>query len=405
MPRHISYINDYERLIPLWKHRCFTNEIVAAMGATASADLMDELEVALKERSAEGRARTLRRLSELLRSCAERLNPSQIGIFDDVLIRLLDCVGATALAELSNVLADFAASPERTVRKLARHQNSAVAAPLLSRSPILVDADLIEIVKSRTQQHLTAIASRQNLNDALTDAILKLAGRDASRTLAKNPSARFSSNGLAVLLVAGKRDETIAESLGLRPDLPAATLQALLSGSSERVRTRLLKAAPAELRERIQTELVSIDAQAKPQAQDEDHSEAHAAVAALSRTGKLNDSTVNRFAIRREYANVIAALSLLSGAAVETIAPLMEESGGEGLIIACRASRLDWQTASAVLNNRRVPPLSTQQLEQAKEMFEMLFVSAAQYAIRFEPPGALEAASRSNANAAAGAHA
>ena len=83
---------------------------------------------------------------------------------------------------------------------------------------------------------------------------------------------------------------------------------------------------------------------------------------------------------------MIAALSLLSGATVETIAPLMEESSGEGLIIACRASRLDWQTTQAVLNNRPLPPLSKPQLELAKEMFEMLFVSTAQYTIRFETP-------------------
>ncbi len=361
------------------------------MSATASTDLLDELEAALKDGSVDWRLRTLQRLSELLRSCAEQLSPSQIGVFDDVLIRLLDCVGAAALAELSSSLADFAAPPEKTVGKLARHQDLAVAAPLLSKSPVLADADLIEIAKNRSQQHLVAVAGRQNLSAALTDVILKMAGRDASRALVKNPSARLSKAGLIVLLATAKRDETMAESLGLRPDLPAGTLRELLSGATATVRARLLKAAPAELKQKIQAELESIDTQAKPQTQGPmEPSDAHAAVAVLSRAGKLNDSTVNRFAIRREYANVIAALSLLSGATVETIAPLMDENGGEGLIIACRASRLDWQTTAAVLNNRRVPPLTVQQLEQAKGMFEMLFVSTAQYTIRFEtlPVGA-----------------
>ena len=146
----------------------------------------------------------------------------------------------------------------------------------------------------------------------------------------------------------------------------------------------------------------SIGAKTEPPTHDPtDHSDAHAAVAALSRTGKLNNSTVNRFAIRREYANVVAALSLLSGAGVDTIMPLMGENAGYGLIIACRASRLNWQTTSTVLNNRRVPPLSPQQLGQAKEMFEMLLVSAAQYTIRFEPPGV----SNDNAIAVAGGRA
>ncbi len=277
-----------------------------------------------------------------------------------------------------------------------------MAVPLLSKSPVLADSDLIEIAKNRSQQHLVAVAGRQDLSAALTDVILKMAGRDASRALVKNPSARLSKAGLIVLLATAKRDETMAESLGLRPDLPAGALRELLSSATATVRARLLKAAPAELKQKIQAELDSVETQTNPQTQSPvEPSDAHAAVAVLSRTGKLNDSTVNRFAIRREYANVIAALSLLSGATVETIAPLMDENGGEGLIIACRASRLDWQTTSAILNNRRVPPLSVQQLEQAKGMFEMLFVSTAQYTIRFEPPP-VGAGSNDNSVAAAG---
>ncbi len=375
------------------------------MSVTASADLIGELDVVLKDGSAERRVRTLQRLSELLVSSSERLSASQIDVFDEVLLRLLDCVGVQALAELSVALAEFAAAPEQTVRQLARHQNPAVASPLLSKSPILIDSDLVEIAKNRSQQHLVAVAARQNLSTALTDVIVKMAGRDASRALSKNPSARLSKAGLIVLLASAKRDETMAESLGLRPDLPAAALRDLLSSATATVRARLLKAAPVELRERIQTELDNIEAKAKPATQSPmRQSDAHAAVAVLSRTGKLNDSTVNRFAIKQEHTNVVAALVLLSGASVETIAPFMDETGGEGLIIACRASRLNWQTTSAVLNNRNVPPLSKQQLDDARQMFDMLFVSTAQYTIRFEPP-ASGGGSNDNAVASAGGRA
>jgi len=374
------------------------------MGATASADLITELDAALKDDSAGRRLRTLQRLSELLLSCAERLNPAQIGLFDDLLVRLLDCVGVHALAQLSAVMAELAAAPKQTVRHLARHQNPVVAGPLLSKSNVLLDADLIEIAKNRSQLHLAAVADRPNLNEALTDLIIKMAGKEAACVLVRNPTARFSSRGLTVLLAAAARDETIAESLGLRPDLPVATLQALLSRTTGAVRVRLLEAAPAELRTTIEAGIDGIGEQAKPQPPEpEDHSDAHAAVAALSRTGKLNDSTVNRFAIRREYANVVAALSLLSGATVETIAPLLDQIGGEGLIVACRASRLNWQTTQAVLNNRRVPPHSTEQLEYAKQMFEMLFVSTAQYTIRFEFPAGSGAVSGPTGSAAVAA--
>src|ERR1700749_2423579 len=121
------------------------------MSATGSADLIGELEVVLTDGSAERRVRTLQRLSELLVSSSQRLSASQIGVFDEVLLRLLDCVGVRALAELSVSLAEFAAPPEQTVRQLARHQNPAVASPLLSKSPILVDCELVQIAKNRSQ--------------------------------------------------------------------------------------------------------------------------------------------------------------------------------------------------------------------------------------------------------------
>src|ERR1700758_5183729 len=162
------------------------------MSAAAPAVLIEELEVALQDGSSERRVRTLQRLSELLLCYAKRLSTSQIGVFDDVLLRLLDCVGVGALAELSVALADLEAAPVQTVRRLACHDNPSVAGPLLSRSPILLDKDLVEIANNRSQQHLVAVSSRQNLSEGITDVILKLAGKDASRALARNPSARFS---------------------------------------------------------------------------------------------------------------------------------------------------------------------------------------------------------------------
>jgi hypothetical protein len=63
-----------------------------------------------------------------------------------------------------------------------------------------------------------------------------------------------------------------------------------------------------------------------------DYTPAQSEVLALNRTGKLNDSTVNRFAVRSEYASVVAALSLLSDVKVEAVEPLIEPERLYGLI-------------------------------------------------------------------------
>jgi len=358
------------------------------MTGIASTELLTELEAAAREATPERRARILQRVTELFLSAAANLNTGQVSVFDDVLLHLMERMEPRKLAELSAALADAAPAPQATVRRLARQENASIAVPVLQKSKSLTDADLIEIASHFSQQHLIALSSRPNLNEAITDVILKHAGKETARVLARNPTAWFSALGRAALLIVAERDENVAESLASRPDLPAELLKKLLTRTTDTVRARLLKTAAPEVRDRVQAALDSMPPPVPrtATAAANDYAEAKAAVVVLNKSGQLNDSSVNRFAIRREYPNVIAALTLLSGATVEIIAPLMAEESGNGLIIACRGSRLNWQTTAAVLNNRRVPPLSKEQLAQCKEVFEALYVSSAQYTIRFEPP-------------------
>ena len=358
------------------------------MNANAPAELIAELEAAAKDSMPERGIRMLRCATELYLKAAARLGPSQVEVFDSMLARLMERMDARALAELSTALADVKPAPPATMRRLASHESPAVAAPVILKSPALTDADLLEIASHLGQQHLIAIANRPSLSEAVTDAVLKHAGKDASRAVARNPAARFTARAYAALIATAERDDNVAESLGLRSDLPAEMLHRLLASANETVRARLLKSASPQIRERVQAALASASTQtAGPKATaSDDYAAAKAAITVLNKGGKLSDSSVNRFAVRGEYPNVIAALTLLSGADLEVIAQLMEEESGSGLIIACRGSRLNWQTTAAILNNRRVPPLPKAQLDQLKEVFELLYVSAAQYTIRFEPP-------------------
>lgn len=115
---------------------------------------------------------------------------------------------------------------------------------------------------------------------------------------------------------------------------------------------------------------------------DTEYAAATPEIISLNRTGRLSDSTVNRFAIRRETANLFTALSVLSGAAVEAIEQVMADSGCEGPVMACRASRLNWQTTLAVLNTRGAG-LSPGERARAQVLFEALHLSTSQWSVRW----------------------
>jgi uncharacterized protein (DUF2336 family) len=355
------------------------------MTTAASAVLIAELEGAVNGGSPARRVQMLRQVTDLFLSDADRLNENQIGVFDDVLVRLIERMESRTLAQLSTTLADSAFAPKEIVRQLAYHEEASVAVPVLSRSKRLSESDLIEIANTHGQQHLLAISNRETLNEPVTDALLKRGNSQVSHALANNTGARFSEQGYSTLVGNAEKDGELAQKLGLRLDIPISMLRELLSKATAAVRAKLLKAAPVEMREKIQTAIDAIAAQIGVKLPTPvDYTQSEAIVLALNRAGKLGDQTINRFAVQGEYSNVIAALSLLSTVKIEAVEPLIHNPRPDGLIVACKASRLDWTTTTMIIRNRpNCAPLSRQELEQGREVFETLSLSAAQRTIRF----------------------
>jgi uncharacterized protein (DUF2336 family) len=355
------------------------------MTAIASTELIAELEHVVRAGSAERRTRILRQVTSLFLADADRLSDDHIGVFDDVLVRLIESVEPPALTKLSAPLADLKSVPKELVRRLAHHEDAAVAGPILCKCECLSDSDLVDIAGERGEKHLSAIAGRKRISRSLTDVLLRRGDTSVLRMLAKNPGAQFSAPGFATLNDAAARDDEIAYSLVVRPDLPPSALRELIAKCTPAVQARLLKIAPPDLHKTIQATIDDIAAHSharKPQPVD--YTEAKAMVLALNNAGQLSDSAVNRFAVRGEHRNIVAALSLLATVPTETIEPLLEADDCQGLAIACRASRLNWNTTAAVIKHRKGgKPASQEALERAKEVFESHSLSTAQRAIRF----------------------
>jgi uncharacterized protein (DUF2336 family) len=355
------------------------------MAATISTALIAELDGAVNGGSPERRVQLLRQVTDLFLSDADRLNETQIGVFDDVLVRLIERVEARTLAQLSGTLSEVDMAPREVVRQLAFHEDASVASPVLAKSNRLSEEDLVEIANTRGQQHLLALSGRKALNEALTDVLIRRGDSVVSNALAENSGARFSEKGYARLVRSAELDGGLAEKLGLRLDIPAILLRELIAKATDAVRTRLLQAAPPAMRDTIRAVIAEIGEQLgvttpKPI----DYSQAQNEVIALNRAGKLNDSMVNRFAVARDYTNLVAALSFLSSVTVEAIEPLIDNERLDGLIVACKAARLSWSTTSMIIRNRpRCAPASRQELDQGQEAFETLQLSAAQRTIRF----------------------
>ena len=350
------------------------------MAVTASAALIAELDKVIKVGSASRQTRILRQVTDLFRTAVGRLDETQSNVFDDVLARLIESADVESLINLSMILSDLELAPRETVRRLAFHEEAAVAAPVLANSNRLSETHLVEIARTRGRQHLLAISSRRALNEMVTDTLIKRGDPEVFKALAQNAGARFSDAGYAALVGNAERDESLLEGLGLRLDIPAKLLRKLLGAATDAVWARLSNATRPVVRDRPQHPSAANAAASGPT----DYTQAIEQMVALNRAGKLTDSPVNRFAIRGEYTQVVAALSFMTDVKVEEIEPLIQSDRLYGLIVACRAARLDWATTNTIIRYRPGCPAATQQeLERAREIFDALLLSVAQWTVRF----------------------
>ena len=252
-------------------------------------------------------------MTNLFLSNVDHLNESQIAAVDGVLAQLIGRVEAATVAHLSEALSTLDRAPRQTIRKLAFHDDPLVAAPVLRKSNCLSEKDLLEIAKSRGQQHLLAISDRKTLTEALTDALMRFGDVNVSNALAHNAGANFSECGYATLVGRAERDESLAEKLGLRSDLPGNLLRELLGKVADVVLARFLTAPRPVVRRRPRVLLPRLPGRTC-RGKVVDYTKAQSEVVALNRTGKLGNSIVNRFAVRGEYTLVVAALALKADA-------------------------------------------------------------------------------------------
>ena len=225
--------------------------------------------------------------------------------------------------------------------------------PTLNR---LTTTTLVEIAKTKGQDHLFAISGRSNLPEVVTDVIVDRGETRVIRKLAKNPSARFSEGGYSGMVAHAEADDELTELIGLRIDLPLKFLRDLLERATDAVRARLSSIAPAELQEEIKRVLKNLANKAAgehPPARD--FSRAEGVVKRMKGLNELNDAAISRFAEAKKFEEVAASLALLNNSApTDMMVRLLEGHRTDLILIPCKSAGLGWTTVQAILSHRPV---------------------------------------------------
>jgi uncharacterized protein (DUF2336 family) len=348
----------------------------------APASLIPEIDEAIARGTPQRRADTLQRMASLFIEGAERLNEDQVALFDDVFGRLIVEIEGMALADLSERLAPVPNAPVGLVRTLARHEEIAVAGPVLRECKRLDEADLVEIARHHGQRHLVAISARSGIPATVTDVLIRRGDHEVVRTAVNNSAARFSETGFAALIQRAGHDDVLAVQVGRRPDIPAPLFRKLVSQATAVVQERLLATARPERQAEVRRVLTQVaDQVAARGAQPRDYAAAQETVAALERAGQLHEDELMRIAKAGNLEDTIAALAAFCKVPIDVAERLIIGARPDPVLILCRAMNFQWATVSAILSLRF--PSRSPTMEEAQAQFGRLSTATAERVLKF----------------------
>ncbi|MGA8497433.1 MAG: DUF2336 domain-containing protein [Xanthobacteraceae bacterium] len=347
--------------------------------------LLDELETTLASGSSSRGIAILTSVTDLFINGAPRFSDDQIGVFDDVMARLMVRIEAKARAKLAQRLAPIANAPGNVIQLLASDDDIEVARPVLTRSERLSEHTLLATANSKSQQHLYAITQRDALSEAVTDILVARGDRDVVHAVAKNRGARFSDAGFRALVHRSNGDDALASEVGMRGDIPRPHFLMLLEKASSAVRARLAAENP-----QAATMIDGVMAEVVGGMRDEIRNSspafvaADAAVARQNRIRRIGESDIYQYARDRKFEETAIALALLCDTPIDVVERALLDPGAEIVLILAKVAGLSSTTTKAVLLLRAADRgMSTEDLERALMSFNRLQPDTAKRVLGF----------------------
>lgn len=219
-----------------------TADTVSQTDAASARFSEDDIRTLVTHPDEDRRALAARRICQTLKRPTTRLDAMLSQSERDLAHMLLRYMARDVADMVRRALAvtlKNAAELPRDVALMLIADIDSVAVPVLNFSPVLTEADLIEVLRSKAAAKIMAVAERRSVSGTLVDEIIRFGDSPALAALAANDGAHISPAQASTMLDAYRNDDLIAEAFIARRDLPALILERLVTRTSEDVAIKL----------------------------------------------------------------------------------------------------------------------------------------------------------------------
>jgi uncharacterized protein (DUF2336 family) len=301
-----------------------------------------------RDKSVAGRMALAETISDLFLQRGCTLTERERTLMFSILRQMIHDAEMSVRRVVSAQLAERDDAPRDLVQRLANDEIE-VAYPILTKSTVLHDTDLIEVIQQRTLEHQMAIAIRQSVSEAVSGALVQTGNENVIGTLLENSNARISDATMEYLVDEAKRVDTFQEPILRRHDLDPRLAKRMFLWVSAALRQYILENSGLsqtdtdDLLEKAALE--EIDAVASP---DRPKRKAEDLVAELDTQGKVTPDLLVQTLSEGEVGLFMAMFRRFTGLRELLVMRLVFEPGGEGLAIACKAVGIDSEDFSSI---------------------------------------------------------
>lgn len=317
---------------------------------TDSPDVeMQELLDLARDKSVNGRTRLVQVVGDLFFEEKSVTNERERALMTQILQQLIHDVEQSVRKALADRLAIEKDAPSELVRILANDEID-VAHKILRSSMVLQDLELIEIIQHRTFEHQLTIAMRNDVSEAVSDALVETGNSKVIQTLIENESAAISENTMEYLVNESKTREPYQKSLLDRPDFSPHLAKRMYWWVSAALRKHIVeeyRIDPTELDQKIESTIKDLLGEPREESDEEPGSEGEIIDTSsmdlarkLADTNAITPQLLLQTLRKGEVRMFEGMFAQLTGLRTNLIRRLVYEPGGEGLAIACKAAEL-----------------------------------------------------------------
>lgn len=373
-----------------------------APAKTVDVDYLIQL---ARSKSTAARSELAATINDLFLGNHDILSETERTLMADILRHLIHDVEMSVRRDLAERLAQNPAAPRDLIKSLA-NDDIEVAHPILTRSQVLHNLDLIEIIHHRTMEHQLAIAMRDGVPEDVADALVGTGQHNVIATLLENPSAKISRTTMEYLVEQSRRIDRFHNPLVARPDLGPDLAKKMYWWVSAALRQHIVEnfaVDPTDIDNTIESAVT--EALRKADIYDPTKTKPFELADRLAEISAITPRLLIE-ALRQGEINLFEALFVkLTGVRLTLARRVLFEPGGEGLAVACKSAGIERREFATifVLSRRARPgktPLQSAELTRVLEFYDMLDASAAQSVVQRwrRDPGYLDSIRRIEVN-------